>query len=268
MKNGRSSEKKKKHCDPSDPKDKTKGDQWDHTAIDVESRLVVSMVVGKRTSEKTKELIEDFSERTGNVPPALITTDDCNNYTGVLLEQYGETVISENTDKLDRPRDRDKKWPKGSVYATVNKSYRKGKVSETKRTIVYGTEKALSDALKASSCSNNINTSFVERQNGTDRNYNSRKVRKTLEFSKDIIVHILVSWWVMFCYNFHHTHAGLRQLKSDGSFVHRTPAMAAGLEQRPLTVAEIMTTQVVGFIPSSKPGLDVVGVHVAPGPAP
>jgi hypothetical protein len=30
-------EKKQKNCDPSDPEDDDKGDQWDHTAIDVES---------------------------------------------------------------------------------------------------------------------------------------------------------------------------------------------------------------------------------------
>ncbi len=54
---------------------------------------------------------------------------------------------------------------------------------------VYGTddalEAALEAALRSSSVSNAVNTSFVERHNGTDRHLNARKARKTLEFSKD-----------------------------------------------------------------------------------
>jgi hypothetical protein len=61
--------KKEKHCDPSDPADETKGDQWDHTALDVESRFVVSVVVGKRDKESARELVEDFAKRTGGAPP-------------------------------------------------------------------------------------------------------------------------------------------------------------------------------------------------------
>ena len=61
--------KKQKNCDPSDPDDDDKGDQWDHTAIDVDSRLVVSLVVGKRDSETLGEVVGDFASRTGGAPP-------------------------------------------------------------------------------------------------------------------------------------------------------------------------------------------------------
>jgi hypothetical protein len=54
--------KKEKNRDPEDDK---AGDCWDHTAIDPESRLIVSLVVGKRTAEATHELIRDFHTRTG-----------------------------------------------------------------------------------------------------------------------------------------------------------------------------------------------------------
>lgn len=61
--------KKQKNCDPSDPEDDDKGDQWDHTALDVESRMVVSLVVGKRDGETLKAVVSDFAERTGGSPP-------------------------------------------------------------------------------------------------------------------------------------------------------------------------------------------------------
>jgi len=61
--------KKEKNCDPSDPEDETMGSQWDHTAIDVDSRLVVSLVVGKRDGEALTEVVADFASRTGGAPP-------------------------------------------------------------------------------------------------------------------------------------------------------------------------------------------------------
>ena len=61
--------KKQKHCDPADPADAERGDQWDHTAIDVESRFVVSFEVGKRDRETLKATVADFAERTGGAPP-------------------------------------------------------------------------------------------------------------------------------------------------------------------------------------------------------
>lgn len=238
---------KNKNCDPLEPKDDTKGDQWDHTAIDVQSRLIVSLVIGKRGKDNVDKVVADFADRTNNVPPALITTDDCSTYAGTLLEQYGETVVPEKTGEPGRPCKPFKQWPPETVYATVNKTYGKGGVTAVDRKLVHGNEKDLVRALESSSCSDKINTSFVERQNATDRSNNARKARKTYEYSKDLLVHIAVSWWVMFCYNFHHMHSGLRQRCSDGTYLHRTPSMAAGLESQPLTVRQIFSTQIVGF---------------------
>lgn len=61
--------KKQKKCAPSDPEDDSKGDQWDHTAVDVDSRMVVSLVVDKRNGDTLEELVSDFAERTGGSPP-------------------------------------------------------------------------------------------------------------------------------------------------------------------------------------------------------
>jgi hypothetical protein len=184
------------------------------------------------------------------------------------LEQYGERVVPPRTGKPGRPGKPYKQWPEGSVYATVNKTYRKGRVAKVRRTLVHGTEQELARALASSSSSSTINTAFVERHNGTDRCHNARKRRKTYEFSKDLAVHVAVSWWVVFCYNFHHLHRGLVQRLSDGSYLHRTPAMAIGLTEAPLSVAEIISTQVVGFTPTLPVAPADFRQRRAPGPAP
>jgi len=251
MRSGPSWGKKQKNCDPLDPEDEFHGDQWDHTAVDVRSRFVVSLVVGKRDADTLEELVADFADRTGGAPPDLTTTDDCSTYPEVLLRQYGVEVVPARTGKPGRPKKPYKQWPKGPVYATVNKTYRKGQVAAVDRKLVYGTEKELAQALDASPASGKINTSFVERQNGTDRTYNSRKSRKTYEFSKDFVVHLAASWWVYFCYNFHHLHRGLRQRLADGTYLHRTPAMVIGLAEQPLSIAEILTMQATGHVPRS-----------------
>ena len=61
--------KKQKHCDDSVADDADKGDQWDHTAVDADSRMVVSIVIGKRTQEAIRDVVQDFAERTGGAPP-------------------------------------------------------------------------------------------------------------------------------------------------------------------------------------------------------
>ena len=258
----------KKRCDPENSDDATKGDQWDHTGVDVQSRLAVSLVIGKRSKDNVKKVVADFADRTRNVPPALITTDDCSTYADALLEQYGETVVPAKTGKRGRPRNPSKQWPKKSVYATVNKTYSGGRVTAVDRKLVHGTEEDLARALESSSCSNKINTSFVERQNGINRSYNARKARKTYEYSKDLIAHMAVSWWVILCYNFHHVHGGLRQRCEDGTYLHRTPAMSFGLASQPLTVWELLSTQVVGFTPSFTPSSADCGAQRVQGPDP
>ena len=168
-------------------------------------------------------------------------------YAEVLMKQFGETVIPPRTGKPGRPARHDKRWPKGAVYATVNKTYRKGRVAAVTGTIVHGTPEDLAQALAASTASATVNTSFVERHNGTDRSFNARKRCKTYEFSKDLVVHMAVSWWVLFCYNFHHIHRSLGIRQPDGKLKHQTPAMAASLTTAPLTMHGILSTQLVGF---------------------
>ncbi len=115
------------------------------------------------------------------------------------------------------------------------------------RTVVFGTQQQVDAALEESSVSNTINTSYVERYNGTVRCFNSRKVRKTYEFSKDIDLHEAATWLGVTVYNFCRSNRGLDIKLDDGRVLHRTPAMAAGLAKRPLSLTDVMHTQLFEF---------------------
>jgi len=47
-----------------------------------------------------------------------------------------------------------------------------------------------------------VSTSYLERHNGTDRQRNARKARKTYRFSKDYEVHEALSYFTLYSYNF------------------------------------------------------------------
>ena len=230
--------KKEKHCDPDDPDDARQGDNWDHVAFDPEHRLVVSVVPGKRTSENVRLLVNDFKERTEGRLMNLITTDEYPVYETEILEAYGEIVVPERTGKPGRPAQPYKVPPAGLKYATVHKTREKGRVIKVAPRVVFGTVVAVMAALALSLVSKAINTAFVERHNGTDRNRNGRKVRKTYCFSKDWQVHEAVTYFTMYSYNFCWPVRTLRIKGADGAWEQRTPAMTAGLTDHVWSVAE------------------------------
>ena len=233
--------KKEKNCDPDDPDDAQQGDNWDHVAFDPGQRLVVSVVPGKRTSEKVRQLLNDFKERTAGRLMNLITTDEYPVYETEILEAYGETVVPERTGKPGRPQQPYKIPPAGLQYATVHKTREKGRVTKIDSRVIFGTVATVMAALALSTVSTAINTAFVERHNGTDRNRNGRKVRKTYCFSKDWQVHQAVTYFTMYTYNFCWPVRTLRVQGADGAWEERTPAMIAGLADHVWSLTEWLT---------------------------
>jgi IS1 family transposase len=233
--------KKEKHCDPDDPDDAQQGDHWDHVAFDPEHRLVVSVVPGKRTAANVRLLVNDFKERTEGRLMNLITTDEYPVYATEILEAYGETVVPARTGKPGRPQKPYKVPPAGLQYATVHKSRVKGRVAKIDYRVIFGTIATVMAALALSTVSRAINTAFVERHNGTDRNRNGRKVRQTYCFSKDWQVHAAVTYFTMYSYNFCWPVRTLRVQGADGAWEGRTPAMSAGLADHVWSLAEWLT---------------------------
>jgi IS1 family transposase len=207
-------------------------------AFDPEHRLVVSVVPGKRTSQNVRQLVQDFKQRTQGRIPNLITTDEYPVYATELLEAYGQEIIPERTGRVGRPRLPYKVPPPEMNYATVHKTREQGRVVKIDFRVVFGTVAAVLAALAVSLVSRAINTAFVERHNGTDRNRNGRKVRKTYCFSKDWQVHEAVTYFTMYSYNFCWPVRTLRAKRPDGHWQARTPAMAAGLTDHVWSLSE------------------------------
>jgi IS1 family transposase len=221
--------KKRKHCDNNVPEDSRQGDNWDHVAYDPEHRLVVSVVPGKRTAKNIEKLVFDFKKRTAGRIMNLITSDEYRPYKKAILKAYGKNTVVAHTGKRGRPKGSRRVPAKGLNYATVHKTRRKGRVVRIDLRAVFGSEAQVQVAIENSAVSNMINTSFVERHNGTDRNRNARKVRKTYCFSKDWDVHNAMTYFTMYSYNFCWPVRTLRVQDSNKRWHSRTPAIAAGL---------------------------------------
>jgi len=167
--------KKQQHCDPADPAATEQGDNWDHVAFDPAHRLVVSVVPGKRTAAKTEGLVKDMHRRTGGRMMDLLVSDEYPAYKPAILQTYGETLTPPRTGKPGRPKKPYIVAPADLQYATVHKTRHKGRVVHVEPRIVFGEEDAIRAALAASPVSTTLNTAFVERHHGTDRNRNGRR---------------------------------------------------------------------------------------------
>ena len=166
--------------------------------------------------------------------PRLITTDEYSAYEGAILEAFGTEVVPSRTGKPGRPRKPYKVAPAGLNYATVHKTRKKGRVVDVVRRVIFGTATAVEAALGRSKVSRTVNTAFVERHNGADRNRNARKVRKTYCFSKDWWIHRAVTFFTMYSYNFCWPVRTLRTKAGED----RTPAMLAKLTDHVWTLVE------------------------------
>ena len=221
--------KKQKNCDPLDPADDHKGDWWDHVAYDPEHRLVLAVVPGARSIENAEEIVAEVQERTGEEPPRLMTSDEYPAYESAIEVVFGTPDTEAVEGPGRRPIMPERQLPEKLTYATVHKERKQDHVVAVERRLVIGTEPQLEAALEASTVSRTVNTSFVERQHGTDRGQNARKARRTYRFSKDWRVHEAMTYFTLYRYNFCWIVRTLRQRDDEGRWHQRTPAMSAGL---------------------------------------
>ena len=233
--------KKQEHCDPDEPADANHGDWWDHVAYDPEHRLVLCVVPGARDVECVEEVVSEAKQRTGGRVLRVITSDAYPAYEAAILAAYGQDRTTTPSGRESRRMVPGKVPPPGLNYATVEKRREKGRVVEILTRVVFGTMAAVLAALGQSSVSRWINTSFLERQNATDRHHNTRKVRKTYTFSKDWRVHEAMTYFTMYSYNFCWPVRTLAERDDWGHLRRRTPAMAAGLADHVWSMREWVT---------------------------
>lgn len=200
---------------------------------------MVSLVVGKRTKDQSHQLVDDAQSRlrAGHLP--ILLSDGYEGYEPAILDAFGRRYPAANSGLRGRPSKPVIRWPQGLAYGQVIKSASDGihlKVIRGKAKLQHTLSLLGYDK---------INTSVVERQNGTSRLHNQRKVRKTLAFSKSSRYHRWMSWLSVVQYNFCRPHGSLR-IKDETRIHHRTPAMAAGLTDRIWVTRDWLLTPVLG----------------------
>jgi IS1 family transposase len=181
------------------------GDVWTWTAIDADSKLIVSYLVGGRDAEHATEFMLDVKSRLSN--HVQLSTDGHKPYM-----QAVETAFDSEID-----------------YAMIVKHYgpdvlRNGRYSPP---VCTGARKQTVTGLPDS---RHISTSYVERQSLTMRMHMRRFTRLTNGFSKKVENHLhAVALHFMF-YNFCKIHKTL----------HVTSAMEAGISSHVWSIEELV----------------------------
>jgi len=211
------------------------GDLWDHTAVTADSKLVVRLVVGKRTQAQTQTLVDDARRRlcAGHLP--AIFTDAYAGYESATLEAFGRRYPAPRFGVQGRSRQPLRRWPQGLAYGQVQKQYQGKRIERVEVRALYG--KARLQHVLALLGYKQINPRVVEWHNGTRRLRHQRKVRKTLAFSKVPRYHRWMSWLSVGLYNFCRRHGSLISTQ-DTQVQHRSPAIAARLTDHIWTVRE------------------------------
>lgn len=182
------------------------GDTWTWTAIDADSKLVLSWLVGGRDGEYAMALMDDIAKRLAN--QVQLTSDGHKAYLEAVEGAFGADID----------------------YAILHKVYgqspesAKGKYSPAD---CIGIQK---HRVEGDPDPKHISTSYVERQNLTMRMHNRRFTRLTNAFSKKIENHAhSVALFAMYN-NFVRIHKTL----------HTSPAMAAGITSKLWEIGDIV----------------------------
>jgi hypothetical protein len=236
-------QKKQEHLQAGDPNDL--GDAWVWRAIALPSRLrVVHHLSHQRREKEAIAFLAKFTARTDGRPP-LLTSDKLPAYVDALIAHYSTPEPPPVNRGPGRPRTQTRRvLDPELLYAQVDKRREQGRVVEVRRRIIFGTPEIITEILG----SQQINTSYVERDNLTSRQSNGRLVRKTLSHSKKAYYlqqHLDLEDAV---FNFVRPHLALRvalpQPINSRKWQQRTPAMAAGLTDHIWTLEELLSYRV------------------------
>lgn len=182
------------------------GDVWTWTAIDADSKLIVSYLVGQRGPRWAKAFMEDVASRIES--RIQITTDGHKAYAEAVKGAFGMDCDYAMLIKLYGNDMHDRRYSAGDDCI--------------------GTQTAV---LVGNPDPQHISTSFVERQNLTMRMGMRRFTRLTNGFSKKIANHEAAIALHFMHYNFVRVHKTLRV----------TPAMEAGIASHVWSMEELVS---------------------------
>ena len=180
------------------------GDVWTWVAIDADTKLVASFMVGTRGALTAKRFMDDLASRLAN--RVQLTTDGHRAYLEAVEGAFGADID----------------------YAMLIKLYGNDAEAETRYSPAecIGTRQV---GISGRPDAKHVSTSFVERQNLTMRMMMRRFTRLTNGFSKKVENHIWAIALHYMHYNFCRIHQTLRV----------TPAMAAGVTDHVWEVSDI-----------------------------
>ena len=178
--------------------------------------------------ESCREFLTELASRVDNKP--LFTSDELPHYRTILSEIYSEEIPVEKTGKRGRPRNPIRKIDPELDYATVHKTREKGKAVKVERCIVYGDEKRIEEKI-AKGPGKKINTSYIERFNGTARQNDAHLRRKSNTFAKEMPYFKARLAIIVLFYNCIREHGTLSK-NPDKTRTPRTPALAAKLIEK------------------------------------
>jgi IS1 family transposase len=182
------------------------GDTWTFAAIEAQSKLVISWLVGRRDAGCATEFLQDVASRLAN--RVQLTTDGHKMYLNAVVDAFADDI---DYAQLVKVFGND---PEGQ------KRYSPAQCLGTKK-----------EALIGSPDPTHISTSYIERQKLTMRMNMRRFTGLTNAFSKKIENHMhSVALFYMYC-NFVRIHQTLRV----------TPAMEAGICQRAWSIYDIVS---------------------------
>ena len=184
------------------------GDTWTWTALDSDTKLVISYMVGARDSEYAMAFMDDLRGRLAN--RVQLTTDGHKPYLEAVEGAFGGEID----------------------YAMLVKHYgeptgQKGNERKYSPADCTGTRKV---KISGEPVRADVSTSHVERQNLTMRMHMRRFTRLTNAFSKKVENHQYAVALHFMYYNFARVHQTLRV----------SPAMAAGVSDRLWSVEDIV----------------------------
>jgi IS1 family transposase len=182
------------------------GDVWTWTALDADTKLMVTYFVGDRSGQSALILADDLRARVSS-ERVQITTDGHNAYLGAIEEAFGADAD----------------------YATIQKIYKTDPAAARGRYSPPVCTGIIKQTVEGNPAEAHVSTSYVERSNLSIRMQNRRFTRLTNAFSKKFENHVhALALYFMF-YNFVRIHKTLKV----------TPAMAAGVSATLWTMEDI-----------------------------
>jgi IS1 family transposase len=182
------------------------GDVWTWVALDADTKLVPTFMVGNRDSQSAKIFIDDLAGRLAN--RVQLTTDGHKVYLEAIENAFGGDVD----------------------YAMLVKIYESTSTEEQRKYSPIECTGAEVKRISGNPVKEYVSTSFVERQNLTMRMSMRRFTRLTNGFSKKVENHVYHLALHYMYYNFCRIHKTLRV----------TPAMEAGVTDHVWSIEEIV----------------------------